>query len=77
MLLDWSQCSAVERDPEKQGGALVFKGTRTPVSVVFASLGEGGLDALVEEYGLEDEREQVEEVLEFLEKSCEAPARTA
>jgi uncharacterized protein (DUF433 family) len=75
MMLDWSQCPAVERDPERRGGALVFKGTRTPVSVVFASLGEGGLDALVETYGLEDEREQVEEVLEFLKESCEAPPR--
>jgi hypothetical protein len=30
--LDWSQCPAVERIPD--GGAWVFKGTRTPVAVV-------------------------------------------
>jgi uncharacterized protein (DUF433 family) len=76
MLLDWSQCPAVERDPNRQHGALVFKGTRTPVSVVFANLGGMTTDELVEGF-VGVEREQVEEVLEFLEKSCEPPAHTA
>ena len=75
MLIDWSQCPAVERDPQRRGGELVFKGTRSPVSIVFAGIGAGGLDKLIETYGLEDEREAVEEVLEFLKKSCEAPPR--
>ena len=38
MMLDWSQCSAVERVSGKQSGALVFAGTRMPVSVVFSNL---------------------------------------
>ena len=33
--LDWSHCSAVESIPGKVSGAWVFKGTRTPVTVVF------------------------------------------
>jgi len=30
-MLDWSQCTAVERTPGKGGGDWVFKGTRVPV----------------------------------------------
>jgi hypothetical protein len=33
--LDWSECQAVESVPGKVSGAWVFKGTRTPVAVVF------------------------------------------
>ena len=39
--LDWSLCSAVESDPGKVSGAWVFKGTRTPVAVVFENLEDG------------------------------------
>lgn len=40
-MLDWSQCSAVERVPGKVSGAWVFKGTRVPVRALFENL-EGG-----------------------------------
>lgn len=40
-MLDWSQCSAVERVPGKVSGAWVFKGTRAPVRALFENL-EGG-----------------------------------
>jgi len=40
-MLNWSQCSAVERGPGKVSGALVFKGTRVPVRALFENL-EGG-----------------------------------
>lgn len=40
-MLDWSQCSAVERVPGKVSGAWVFKGTRVPVCALFENL-EGG-----------------------------------
>jgi len=39
--LDWSQCPAVESIPGKRSGAWVFRGTRTPVSVVFENLEAG------------------------------------
>ena len=41
LMLDWSQCSAVERVPGKVCGAWVFKGTRVPVRALFENL-EGG-----------------------------------
>jgi hypothetical protein len=40
-MLDWSQCSAVERTPGKVGGAWIFKGTRVPVSALFENLESG------------------------------------
>jgi uncharacterized protein (DUF433 family) len=46
-MLDWSTCSAVERDPGKLSGAWVFRGTRVPVSALFENL-EGG--ATVEQF---------------------------
>lgn len=46
-MLDWSQCSVVERVPGKVGGAWLFKGTRIPVRALFENL-EGG--ATVEDF---------------------------
>ncbi len=46
-MLDWSQCSAVERLPGKVGGVWLFKGTRVPVSALFENI-EGG--ARVDEF---------------------------
>ena len=40
-MLDWSSCSAVERDPERVSGAWVFRGTRIPVSALFENLEDG------------------------------------
>lgn len=40
-MLDWNQCSAVERGPGKVSGALVFKGTRVPVRALFENLERG------------------------------------
>jgi uncharacterized protein (DUF433 family) len=72
--LDWSQCPAVERVPEKVSGAWVFRGTRMPVSVVFENLEDGvTIDELVKLYdGLT--RDQVIAVLDFAAKSLEEPA---
>lgn len=39
--------SAVEQNPEKMSGALIFKGTRVPVSALFENLRDG---ATVEEF---------------------------
>ena len=68
-MLDWSQCPAVERVPEKASGAWVFKGTRIPVKALFENL-EGGarLDDFLEWFpGVT--RQQVEAVLEHAERS--------
>src|SRR5260370_28299052 len=40
-MLDWSQCSAVERASERVSGAWVFTGTRVPVRALFENLEEG------------------------------------
>ena len=40
-MMGWHMCKAVERDPEKLGGAWLFKGTRVPVSALFANLRDG------------------------------------
>jgi len=37
-MLDWSQCSAVERVPGKVSGVWVFKRTRVPVRALFENL---------------------------------------
>jgi uncharacterized protein (DUF433 family) len=68
-MLDWSQCSAVERSPEKVSGAWVFKGTRIPVKALFENLESG---ARVDEFlqwfpGVS--RAQVESVLEHAQRS--------
>ncbi|MFN0102639.1 MAG: DUF433 domain-containing protein [Bryobacteraceae bacterium] len=69
--LDWSQCPAVESVPGKRSGAVVFRGTRTPVSTVFENLQDMSVDQLIQEFGVT--REQVEAVLQFAARSTEAP----
>ena len=40
-MLDWSQCPAVERSPDKVSGAWVFKNTRVPVAALLENLESG------------------------------------
>ena len=40
-MLDWTTCTAVERDPEKLSGAWVFRGSRVPVGALFENLESG------------------------------------
>jgi uncharacterized protein (DUF433 family) len=70
--LDWSQCPAVESIPGKRSGAWVFRGTRTPVSMVFENLQDMSVDELVEEFGVT--RDQVQAVLQFAAHTAEVPA---
>ena len=46
-MIDWTTCTAVERDPERVSGAWVFRGTRVPVAALFENLEE---DASVHEF---------------------------
>ena len=68
--LDWSQCPAVESVPGKRSGAVVFRGTRTPVSTVFENLQDMTIEELTLEFGVT--REQVQTVLQFAARSTEA-----
>jgi uncharacterized protein (DUF433 family) len=40
-MLDWNQCLAVEKSPNRVSGAWVFRGTRVPVRALFENLDEG------------------------------------
>ena len=71
-MIDWSQCSAVERSPDKVSGAWVFARTRVPVSALFGNLAEG---ATVKEFldwfeGVEEW--QARAVLELVVKDLDA-----
>ena len=68
-MLDWKDCSAVERTPGKVSGVWLFRGTRVPVAALFENLEDG---ATVDDFlnwfpGVA--REQVEAVLTHAERS--------
>jgi uncharacterized protein (DUF433 family) len=70
-MFDWTQCTSVERSPDKVSGEWVFKETRVPVRALFENL-EGGarIDEFLEWFrGVT--REQVEIVLRHAERSLE------
>jgi uncharacterized protein (DUF433 family) len=72
LMIDWTQCPAVERIPGKVSGAWLFKDTRVPVKALFENV-EGG--ATVQEFlewfpGVQ--RAQVDAVLEYTQRSLEA-----
>lgn len=72
MALDWSQCPEVERIPGKVSGAWLFKGSRTPVSVVFNNLQDGmTIDEIIEQFPVS--REEIKAVLEFAARSLDVP----
>ena len=71
-MLDWAQCSEVERDPAIVRGALCFRGTRVPVETLFENLKDGAsVDEFVQWFPAVT-RHQVEAVLEYTEKSLAA-----
>ena len=75
-MLDWSQCSEVERSPEKVSGAGVFRGSRVPVRSLFENLESGAsIDDFLNWFpGVE--RRQVEAILEYAKQSlAEVPDR--
>jgi uncharacterized protein (DUF433 family) len=71
---DWQDCPAVERDPERVSGALVFRGTRVPVRALFENLEDGAtVDDFLEWFpGVN--RAQAEAVLKHVESSLLAPS---
>ena len=73
--MDWTTCPAVERHPEKLGGAWVFRGTRVPVSALFVNLeGSATVDEFLEWFpGVS--RAQVNAVLERASPSGPGPGK--
>jgi uncharacterized protein (DUF433 family) len=68
-MLDWSQCIAVERVPEKVSGAWLFRGTRVPVTAFFENLEDGATVNDFLEWFPGVTRDQVESVLKHAEQS--------
>ena len=68
-MLDWSSCPAVERSPEKVSGSWVFRGTRVPVSALFANLEDGARVGDFVEWFPGVTKAQVEAVLEHANQS--------
>lgn len=75
--MDWSQCPAVDRNPNKMGGVWCFKDTRLSVASLFEHLdGGSSLDEYFEWFpGVEPEL--VHQVLAFAKASLEQPASAA
>lgn len=68
-MFNWSDCSSIERSPDRVSGAWVFRGTRVPVAALFDNLDSG---ATVDEFldwfpGVT--RDQVDDVLAFATQS--------
>ncbi len=68
-MLDWNQCSAVERVPGKVSGVWLFRGTRVPVSALFENLEDGATVGQFLEWFPGVTKQQVELVLEFANQS--------
>lgn len=71
-MVAWETCDAVERDPEKLGGAWIFRNTRVPVSALFANLRDGATIAEFLEWFPGVELWQVLAVLEHTLKDLES-----
>ena len=73
-MTDWQTCPAVERHPDKLGGAWVFRGTRVPVATLFENLKDGASIAQFLEWFPGVEGSAVEEVLEHEVQALAYPA---
>lgn len=68
-MLNWSECSAVERVPGKVSGAWLFRGTRIPVKALFENLESGATVEDFLEWFPGVTREQIEAVLDHAQRS--------
>lgn len=76
-VANWESCKAVDRNPEKLGGAWCFAGTRLPVVSLFEHLDQGAtVDEFVEWFP-EVAAAQVHEVIEFAKSTLRLPAVAA
>jgi uncharacterized protein (DUF433 family) len=75
--MNWADCKAVDRNPDKMGGAWCFAGTRLAVLSLFEHLDKGStIDEFLEWFpGVS--AEQVHEVLNFAMQSLDQPAVVA
>lgn len=74
-MTDWQTCPAVERHPDKLGGAWVFRGTRVPVATLFENLKDGASIEQFLEWFPGVEGSAVEAVLEHEVPALAHPVR--
>lgn len=70
-VIDWSLCPVLESNPETQGGAWVFRGTRVPITAILRNLPEMSVAELNEDFPTV-RPEQIAEFLNFLAQSAES-----
>jgi uncharacterized protein (DUF433 family) len=68
-MIEWSQCPALERTPDRVSGDWVFKGTRVPVRALFENLESGARIEDFLEWFPEVTRNQVLAVFRYAEES--------
>jgi uncharacterized protein (DUF433 family) len=68
-VIDWSSCSAVERDPGFVSGDWVFVGTRVPVLYLFESLATGASTSEVLQWHPGVTLDHIRDVMRHVEKS--------
>ena len=69
-MIDWSTCTAVERDPQRVSGAWLFRGTRIAVSALFENLEDGSNAEEFVQWFPGVTLEQVRAVLEHVARSA-------
>jgi uncharacterized protein (DUF433 family) len=73
-MIDWSTCPAVERDPDRVGGAWVFRGTRVPVAALFENVEDGARVSQFVEWFPGVARTSTRPVLKHVRRSALPPA---
>ena len=71
--MNWAECSAVDRNPNKLGGAWCFAGTRLAVISLFEHLDKGSTIDEFLEWFPDIDAEKVHVVLSFAKRSLEQP----
>ena len=74
VMIDWSTCPAVERDPARVSGAWVFRSTRVPVAALFENLEDDASTHQFVEWFPGVSIDQVRAVLEHAARSSMAVA---
>ncbi len=75
--MTWDACPAVDRNPQKLGGAWCFVSTRVPVLSLFEHLDKGSTIDEFLEWFPEVSPEHAHEVIAFAKASLEQPAAVA
>jgi uncharacterized protein (DUF433 family) len=73
-MIDWSTCSAAERNPQVVSGTWVFRGTRVPIATLFENLEDGADISDFVNWFPGVQQDQVREVLEHAARSAKATA---